>query len=339
MSYRRTRLRQIHCLESLERRELLAASPISFGGKTKATYTDADGGIVVVSLKGPGAGTIQFTADAPADAAIITLEGTTAASALSVKGDTRFGGLLVNGSLKSISGKTLDLTGTVTLAGSAPKAQIRNIFNSTMTIGPGAPVSLTLGSATDVSLTVQGDVKSLKLGTWADNDATPDAITANNVASLTTKGNFAANLTAGTIGKINIGGFITDSQIRGTANIGTITAAALKSSLVYAGIRLDLSTLPTSVADFANGVAAIKSLTLKGKLPGTFGASNVAAPSIGKLSLGPIGTFAGFTTFGVAADRIDAFSGSTNLRGQFQLPFQEPPTTAVSEDDFVVRVF
>ena len=182
-------------------------------------------------------------------------------------------------------------------------------------------------------------MKSLKLAAWADTDTTPDLITASNIASLTTKGNFAAGITAGTIGKMSVGGFITGSEIRGTVNIGTITAMALKKSLVFAGIRLDLSTVPTSVADFSNGAASLKSLTLKGKLPGTFASSNVAAPSIGKLALGPIGTFNGFTSFGVAADRIDAFSASTNQRGPFQLPFQEPPTTAVSEDDFVVRVF
>ncbi len=334
----RAALAPLALCERLEHRTLLTADPVAFGGKQRAIYTDADGGTVVISLKGPGTGIVEFAADSPADAAVVTLNGTTAASALSVKGDTSFGKLVVNGGLKSVSGKTLDFAGDVTVTGGLPKVQIRSAFNSTITIGQTAPLSLTLGGATDVSLAVTGDVKSIKVGTWADADETPDRIAATNVASLTAKGDFSADIAAGTIGKLSVSGAIHGSEIRGTVNVGTVSAAALRNSIVFAGIRADVSVLPSATGDFSNGVAAIKSITLTNKLPSTFAGSIVAAPTIGKLSVGPIATFNGFFEFGVAADRIDSFSGSTNLRGAFKLPTQDPPTTAVSEDDFVLRV-
>jgi hypothetical protein len=326
-------------VDALEGRTLLAADPIAFAGKLTASYVDADGGTVVVALKGPGSGVIEFTGNSPADAAAVVLNGTTAASSLSIKGDTRFGQLQVNGGLKSLTGKTLDLAGDLTVSGGLPKIQVRSVFNSTMTIGATAPVSLALGGdATEVSLIVAGDVKSIKLGSWIDNDGTPDGIAATNVNSLTAQGNFGAGIAAGTIAKVNVGGTIVGSAIRATVNLGSLSAGGLRNSFVFAGMRADLSDLPTSTADFSNGIAAIRSITLKGKLPGTFANTHIAAPSIGKLSLGPIATYNALHPFGVAGDRVDAFSAASNQRGAFKLARQEPPTVAVSEDDFVVRV-
>ena len=52
-------------VDALGSRTLLAAASLAFAGRVTASYTDADGTPVVVSLKGPGGGTIDFAADGP----------------------------------------------------------------------------------------------------------------------------------------------------------------------------------------------------------------------------------------------------------------------------------
>jgi hypothetical protein len=326
-------------VEQLEHRVLLANTPISFSGSQAATFKDADGGTVVVSLKGPGSGTVEFAADGNADASRINLDGTSGVSSLSIKGTTAVGSFVVNGSLRSLGSKTIDLAGPLTVTGSLPKLQLRNAYNSVITIGATPSMTVTIGSVTDVSLTVAGEMKSLKVTQWTDADATPDLITATNIRSVTAKGNFTAGISAGgSIDKVSVGGALSGSEIRANGGIGTIIALTLNHSTVFAGINPAITGVVTSVGDFSNGIASIKSITLKGKGPGTFSDSRIASPTIGKLALGPIATFDGFVPFGITADRLTSFSASTNLRGPFRLGVQDPPTVAVLEDDFVLRI-
>jgi hypothetical protein len=100
---------------------------LGFSGSQRAAYTDLDGSRVVISLKGPGGGQVLLLGDARREAVGLTLTGTTAASALSVKGDTSLGDVTVAGPLGALAGKALDLLGNVTAGGALGKVQVRSM--------------------------------------------------------------------------------------------------------------------------------------------------------------------------------------------------------------------
>lgn len=327
-------------VEPLERRLMLSADgqPLSFGDGAKATYTDADGGTIVVSLKGPGTGAVSFAAPGNTDATLITLDGTTGASSLSIKGDTGVAEMRVNGSLKSIAGKTLDLRGPVNVSGGLSKLQVDDVFDAAVTIGPSGPLSVAMDEVSNSSLTIGGSVKSLKVTAWSDFDRTPDVITASSVASVAARGDFGAGIVADSVGKVNVKGILIGSEIRSAGAIASVTADSIDRSAVFAGVTPGLATLPASAADFANPDASIGSVTMKTRNPRGFADALIAAPTIGRVSVGAIASFNGLETQGVAARQIGSFTGSTNSRGRFRTTTLENPADVVVEDDFVLRI-
>jgi hypothetical protein len=108
----------------------ISLGAIDFDAHSPAVYTDASGDNVVVMLKGPGSGIVRFAGTRPSDASSIELHGTTAASALVIKagsGGTTTGVVTVDGPLKSITGKTVDLTGALSAAGPLAKLLLRSV--------------------------------------------------------------------------------------------------------------------------------------------------------------------------------------------------------------------
>src|SRR4030095_4282360 len=87
----------------------------------------------------------------------IDVTGSSAASALSItgKGAAQVGNVNVNGSLKSFTGKTANLLGDVNVTGTLGKLTAHDTHNDrTLTIGAnGAPLSVALASASDLSIT------------------------------------------------------------------------------------------------------------------------------------------------------------------------------------------
>lgn len=333
--------------EALESRVLWAAQILdtgeqifTIGGREKAVFTDADGSQITMALKGPGAATITRPNAGNADASRIVLEGTTGASRLAIKGDTAVGDVTVSGSLKSFGSKALDLVGPLTVAGSLPKIVLDDIGNATITIGAGPPVSMAFDLATNVSINSASSIKSMKLNHWSSGDLGPDAITAPSVRSIIAKGDLAVSIIADSIGKVLAKGSIIGAEIRSASSIGSIMAYAITGSAVFAGVRPDLAGLPTAASDFANPAASIGSLTLKSLEPSAFGNTGVAAPVLGKLTLGAVASFnGGEFEQGVAADFVGYVAGSTNLLGPFRFNGLTAPGDHVSEDDFVIRVF
>jgi hypothetical protein len=127
----------------------VSVGAMPFDAGRPAVYTDASGDVVKVSLKGPGAGRLRFTAARPADAVAIELAGTTVLSTLTVKcgpAGTGVGDVAVTGSLKSLAAKNLDVTGDVTATESLGAVRLR-------TAGAGGAVSaVTIGKLKLVSL-------------------------------------------------------------------------------------------------------------------------------------------------------------------------------------------
>ena len=212
---------------------------VPFDARTPATYTDASGDVVKVTLRGPGTGRIRFTAAQPADAAAIEVEGTTAASVLNVnapRAGTVVGGVEVDGPLKSLNARAVTLGGRMAASGS---------------------------------------VGVLRL-------------------AATTAG---SSIFLPSVAKVNVPSF--GGDLRATDFIGNVVARQVSAARIFAGVRTDFAGgVPASAADFANPTASIRGVVSR-----SFDSSHVAAPSVGRLSLGNLAGGA------VVADRVGAVSG------------------------------
>jgi hypothetical protein len=138
---------------------------VAFDAKSPAVYTDASGDVVKVTMKGPGSGRVRFTAARPADADGIELDGTTAKTSVNVKvgpAGTGVGGVVVNGSLKGLTGAALDLTGDLTAAGSINSLRLRNASGGTVSAASLGKVKL-VTLASDV--VVGGAIGTIVAGT------------------------------------------------------------------------------------------------------------------------------------------------------------------------------
>jgi hypothetical protein len=173
-----------------------------FDAKGKALYQDADGDWVTVALSGTGNGTIYFLKSGLCDAARIVLTGTTSRSSLTIttKGsgsETTIGGIGVYGSLGSITGKTTDLAGDVTVTGllgslvldDAPGEKLIELNTNDGAVGSGDKVVLTFDCVADTSVNTHGlPISSLTVTEWLDTGGEADTILAPRIDKLTAKG-------------------------------------------------------------------------------------------------------------------------------------------------------
>jgi hypothetical protein len=315
---------------------------VQFSAAAPATFTDASGDPVVIALKGPGAGQIVFTQAGNSDPADIILTGTTLASTLTITAGgagTSLRGLAVTGDLKSLAARTTDLAGTAAVSGVVPKVQFRNAAGSIAINGAGASLAITLAQASDLSITTGSAIKTLKVEQWLAADATPDVISASAVGTVTAKGDFQAGISAASLGKLIVGGSLTGAQIRTTGNIGGVTVGAnATDNIVFAGVRADLSSLPSAMSDFTNPASTIKSFTLRNKTA-TFNDTKIAAGTVGKASLG-IAQISASTgnKYGIAADAVAAVAGSTNTEGPYKRARLKDPADGFGVINFAITL-
>ena len=263
------------------------------------------------------------------------LDGTTGATTLAIKGDTSVADIIVNGSLKSLGSKSTDLTGRVTVTGAAPKVTFDDVTGATLNIGSGS-VAFAADQVQDLSLASSAAVRSIKVGQWLDTDATPDTINAPALSSLAARGAFQAGITAGTIGKVTVGGAMTGSDVRAEQSIAGLTVGSIADSSVLAGVNGD--ALPDSADDFASAAAVINTLTVKSKAPGSFSDTLISAANLGKVALGAVATANGGRVFGVAALAVRSLSGATDAAGPLKGSKLDDVADSVTAGDFVLRL-
>src|SRR5262249_48933081 len=139
----------------------------------------------------------------------------------------------------------------------------------------GVALSFTAKQVRNLTLSSAIPIKLIDVTDWLDTDATADAVTAPSVATLKSKGDFAADLTLTNAGAklargaMPVGGRLTGSTIRAAASVGAVTLGQMIGSSLFVATRADLNALPTdAAADFlpvgAGGSPSIKSLTIKG---------------------------------------------------------------------------
>jgi hypothetical protein len=143
----------------------ISLGTVDFSHGRNATYFDADGDAVTVTLRGPGSGRLVFDAPdgtATGDASRLVLAGTTRATTLTITaagGGTTLGGVTIDGPVRSATGRAVDLAGTMTVAGTLPKLVLRNATGSIAVGDGGSPASIQLAAARDLSVTAAGAVK------------------------------------------------------------------------------------------------------------------------------------------------------------------------------------
>jgi hypothetical protein len=266
----------------------------------------------------------------------IAATGTTGATTLTIttKGGNKMidvPALTSDGSFKSIVAKTTNLTGNLSVAGAIATLSLNNASNGTIAInGLGPALSLTLAAANNVGLVSASAVKVIQAGVWNSPGAT---ISVPLITQMKVKGNASFAMNAGVVKMLSIGGVLSNSTltfsaggsdvgkmtvgglsgttIHAAGNLGAISARSLLNSSIYAGVASlpGGAALPSSAGDFA-AQASIASVILKKSGSASMVNSNIAAWSLGKLSLAKVSFANAGNAFGVAGHTIASLSAS-----------------------------
>lgn len=245
----------------------LSTTTLPFSSKTPASYTDAAGHKIFVRLAGPGDGKIIFFgSDQNPDQ--ITLDGTTSRSSLLVDAaghqTTTLGEIQVTGSLGSISAGGATLTGDVTVTGDLKKITIAGTSGAVMLTvqGTGVVSSLSLGSASGLSIMATGAIANLRADSF-----TGGTVNSSSIKNLRVNGNFSEQLV------------LSDTGVAlNTAIFGSLLAG---SPWNIAGSARRISTGSIAPGFAANIGGAIGNLSVKSNLAG-----NLTADSIANLKIG-----------------------------------------------------
>jgi hypothetical protein len=258
-------------VETLERRQLLSATPAPAGSADdappafvggKLAYTASSGATVKVTVKGGGSPSVAFDGyvNGMGDPSTISIAGSTASTSLSVvvtpaKGSkvahAAIGGFDINGPISTLSAPKVTLTGSSTFTGGIRSLTVAGT-NSTageMKIGGATAARLTLGDVDGLSVDSAASLASVTATNWADGGtvSAPSiatfSVTGTDAASLTVtkaittfkaKAVSVATITAATIGTVAVAGAMTGSTLEATT-IKSISVGSLSESDVEAG--------------------------------------------------------------------------------------------------------
>lgn len=257
---------------------------------------------------------------------------------LSVKGDTKAtrplpgdfqAGLTLSGAGLPVNVKTL---GSVTVKGKIDDATWA-ITGDTGTIATGsttatwaATFTKTIGSVS--AATLSGSLQAASIRT----------ITATNVDHLTLALSQGVSATTPALGTLTVKNAIESSDIRTAGNIGSMSAAKITHSQVFAGVQSAVALLPQSPADFA-AVATIAKLTITATAESGLSSSYIAASKITSASIGKFSPLNSGQPFGLAADSIDKLTFRTTTAQVMQSNLTAPTADVTGGgDDFVIRI-
>jgi len=188
-----------------------------------------------------------------------------------------------------------------------------------------------------------GDVANFTSAGDLSGEMTAGSINALHAASVTGATitlNRAAAARAMGLGRLNSTGAITNSVIRATANIGTVSAGSINGSSIYAGVvGSDGGILPSSATEFS-AASSIRGVTVRGPAtsPG-FINSDIAASALGRMVLGLVQVANAGVPFGLAADAIASLSGIGANGAPIRAARLTNPSQSITQTAFLVRVF
>lgn len=142
------------------------------------------------------------------------------------------------------------------------------------------------------------------------------------------------------LGSLNARGAITNSNVRAAAaDIGTVSALSITNSTFYAGVNPAEGTpLPDAATDFV-APATIRSVSVRNRGAASFVNSDIAAQTLGRMTLGVISTANGGVPFGLAADTIAAVTATDAAGARLRYARLTEPADSKESADFKVRVF
>lgn len=348
------------------------------GNPQSVAFTDADGTVGKLSLKGPGTAAVTFdgtdltletarnrasVTGTPAGISAIEITGGSSATSLTISGKggadgaVNLGGLTADSALRSISARSATFTGALAVAGSLGKLDLGVTDAATITIGGAAadrPASVTFGAARGLNLTSQAPLRSVKAGAFLTAASeTAGTITAPALATLTSQGDFVQNVNVAgpirsvnvsgnftgfvqadsissvrvrgdmtgssvastrafaarekPIGRVTVGGAVTNSIIRAAGNIASVSVGSINASTIFAGIANTngVTIVPDDPTDFA-APAALARFSAKTSTADTI----LGAFSIGRVSLGELTPSNGGNPLGLGADTIAGVAAS-----------------------------
>ena len=300
----------------------------------KLTYKEADGNVVQLGSDSTAFGQINWDG---IDADLSLLK-TSALSAISVKvlNPSKGDGLVDLDDVEllrfvnSLNLTKTSLTGSVSAARGIYDLRLGNVSGGgTLSLGAfplgktGSSTQVSLRQVSDFSIDSLAPISSITATQWLDPSG-GSLIEAPALGSLTiTKGDFEADiyLTSGaTLDSLKVAGFVRESLVRTSGNIGTIDVGGLDQADIYAGVN----SRPQSAADFV-ARTTIDSLIVRGVAGSSkaFIDSNVAAAEIGSVDLLKIDGASGTGAFGIVADAIKSY----NRNGVFAVGDEEGPAT------------
>jgi hypothetical protein len=240
------------------------------------------------------------------------------------KAVTSIGDINVNGSLKSITAKTTDLRGGVSVSGSLGTLTLNDIADEhTISIGPSADpkagVVMKFSRLSKVTINSQTPVKTLSAAEWlggALNSPSAKSIKITgdkkraiagdlNSVKLTLNCKPDSDMRILALGILDVKAGINNSQVLSTGHIGTISTVKMVNSCCFAGVAGGITGLPPAEEASFEEKATIKKITIKG-IEGEDCVinSNIAASQILNASLAYLRTENGGVPFGMAADYI-----------------------------------
>lgn len=249
-------------LEQLEDRNLLAAAPISF--------VDGDGTTVKISLSGNGAMVLNGV-----DLEITGADQGTKLTISNKGGDgrTTLGSINVSGAIKSITAKTTDFTGNISILGSVKTLELGNFLAGNeheLTVGGSANASAAtfkFGRVVDLSIDSATPIGSLTVTDWDDTNG-DDLIETPELKKVKSYEDFAPS-----------GIIISDEE--GEAYLGKITVEDLLGGTWYVdGDSAGISTGSTAATFKMNVLGKMSGLTVDNDFSGTLAAYNVGTVNV-----------------------------------------------------------
>lgn len=275
----------------------------------------------------PAAKTVSVASFSDTGGAAETLAvASSSSSTLSIPG-TLSGTLNVTGTAKTVT--VGNVSGRMNLSGAVTTLSVPGTLAGTVSAS-GAVKTLNAGNLTGASVTVNGAASTWKIG----GSVTNSQLNLQAISSLSVAGGFTQSvLRSGGkgVGKLLIGGAVTDSTLSADASLGAVTVGSTSGSGFFAGIASGSlpSTYPTSAPGFANAKATIKSFLIKG---GSFSDSLIVAPSLGATTLGSVTVVSAGTPFGIFADSIKTVKGATSKDPVLSIKSTSRPFTYDDQD-------
>jgi len=265
----------------------ITVTSTDLGGNVATTTFAVGVGITQVNVgKGTATKLVRFT-DADGTVSQLSVNGPGVAT-LSLTGSgltqsTKHGITTVTGAAQGVSISTAGTTGASTL---------------NITGHGGNGVVNVAGLTTDGSLRAINGPNTALTGTDTIN---------GSIGALTLDSLIGGTFSASGIGRLVVRGAIDSSTIRVSGNIASITAGSITNSKIYAGVGTLPAgqNLPASLSDFA-AAAAISSVKV-GR--GGFANADIAAQTLGNLSLGTIQTSNSGAALGVAGHSLRSLTG------------------------------